>query len=222
MNRIGLSLLAVGICVGGARAGKAKTGAPSLIKRDDPSPVEQSGDMSPVHPAAVIQELTNALGGTWSTYEQYEHAYLTPAGGVGAGEQTFRAGPGGFTLLEDYHSKTPAGELFGFGVVWWNQAKGLQHLWCINVYPTGCEMFPPPPQPGPQWDGKRLVIRIEGEQDGKKTVWLEILSEITPNSFTQTVDLGEAGEPLRRWFTTHAVRKNTTTSSPSSPRSPRR
>ncbi|HLV95044.1 MAG TPA: hypothetical protein VKS44_07615 [Candidatus Acidoferrales bacterium] len=137
MNRVGLSLLAVGICVGGARTGSAKTDAPSLVKPDDPPPAGQSIDISPVHPAAVIQELINTLDGTWSTHEQYEHAYLTPAGGIGVGEQTFRAGPGGFTLLEDYHSKMPAGELFGFGVVWWNQAKGLQHLWCINVYPTG-------------------------------------------------------------------------------------
>jgi hypothetical protein len=67
-------------------------------------------------------------------------------------------------------------------------------------------MFPPPRQPGPQWDGKQLVIHIEGEQQGKKVVWHEVISDITPNSFVQTADIGESGGPLKRWFTIHAAR----------------
>jgi len=132
--------------------------------------------------------------------------YLTPNGGAGAGTEVFRPGPGGFTLLEDYHSKTPAGELFGTGIVWWDQSKGLQHIWCINVYPTGCQMFPPPPQPGPKWDGKQLVIQFEQEQDGKKLIWREAISEIKPQSFTQSVDIGEPGGSLQRWLTSRVVR----------------
>jgi hypothetical protein len=158
-------------------------------------------------PAPAILTLTKLLAGRWTTQEKYEPMFLTPAGGVGAGEEVFRAGPGGFTLLEDYHTKTPAGELFGTGIVWWDQARGLQHLWCINVYPDGCEMFPPPPQPGPQWDGKQLVIHLEEEQEGKKIVWKEVISDITANSFTQTADIGDSDAHLARWFTIHAVRK---------------
>ena len=158
-------------------------------------------------PAPAIQSLAKALTGRWSTREKYERMFLTPDGGVGNGDQVFRPGPGGFTLLEDYYSKTPAGELLGFGLVWWDQTKGLQHMWCVNIYPTGCEMFPAAPQAGPKWDGKRLVIHIAGEQVGDSKVdWQETLSDITPDSFTQTVDIGEPGGPLKRWLTIHSTK----------------
>lgn len=160
----------------------------------------------PAQPSPQIKSLTAALAGRWSTDEKYERLYLTPQGGTGKGEQFFRPGPGGFTLLEDYHSKTPAGELFGVGIVWWDDARGLQHIWCINAYPDGCEMFPPPPQPGPNWDGKQLVIQFEQQQDGKKMIWREVLSDIHRGSFVQTVDIGDPGGPLRRWLTIHAAR----------------
>ncbi len=155
-------------------------------------------------PADQIRSLTKALAGTWSTTEKYEPLFLTPNGGSGTGEQVFRSGPGGFTLLENYHSKNPAGELFGFGLIWWDKGKGLQHIWCINVYPTGCEMFPAPPQPGPKWDGKQLVIHIEQEQQGKKMIWHEVIADISPNSYTQTIDIGESPSQMRRWLTMHA------------------
>jgi hypothetical protein len=201
MRLIGLNLLAIGICL--------VTALPRHAQKQTKSPLPTTSDKqsSPLHPAPAIQTLTKALAGSWSTRETYEPIYLTPNGGTGNGEQVFRTGPGGFTLLEDYHSKTPSGELFGFGVLWWDQTRGLQHMWCINVSPTGCEMFPAPPQPGPQWDGQQLIIHIEGEQEGKKVVWHEVISDITPESFTQTADIGESGSHLSRWFTIHAVRK---------------
>jgi hypothetical protein len=153
-----------------------------------------------------MQTLTKALAGRWSTHEKYEANELTPNGGEGHGETTFRRGPGGFTLEEEYRSQTPAGELFGFGVIWWDATKDLQHLWCINLNPTGCEMFPGPPQPGPTWGGKQLVLHVESERDGKRVVFHEVISDITPTSFTQTADIGESGSPLKRWFTIHATK----------------
>jgi hypothetical protein len=165
-------------------------------------------DSAGIEPARQIVELTKALEGRWHTHEEYAPLFLTPKGGKGVGETTFRKGPGGFTLIEEYHSTTPAGELFGSGILWWDASKGLQHLWCINVYPSGCQMFPPPPQAGPQWDGKRLFIHLESEEQGKKMVWEEAIQDITAKSFIQTVDLGEAGGHLNRWFTTHAERES--------------
>ncbi|HUL14477.1 MAG TPA: hypothetical protein VLV88_00650 [Terriglobales bacterium] len=170
--------------------------------------------MNAMQPAAELQSLSIALAGDWSTQETYEPGELTPNGGQGSGHTSFRRGPGGFTLEEEYHSQTPAGELFGFGVIWWDATKGLQHLWCINVYPAGCEMFPGPPQPGPRWDGKSLVLHVESDQQGKRMVFHEVISDITPSSFTQTADIGEAGSPLKRWFTIHATRLSQSRHSP--------
>ncbi|MGH3118270.1 MAG: hypothetical protein ACRDQ2_14395, partial [Gaiellales bacterium] len=153
-----------------------------------------------------IQTLTKALAGRWSTHEKYEPTGPTPNGGIGQGDLVWRSGPGGFTLLEEYHSKTPMGELFGFGLVWWDQVRGLQHMWCINVNPGGCEMFPPPPRPGPKWDGKQLALDTEVEIAGKKYAWHEAISDISATSFTQTVDIGEAGGAMKRWLTSTATK----------------
>jgi hypothetical protein len=190
------------ICVCVTRAQDARTAS---RKSGDAPHSSQGAVAGAPQPAPTIQSLVKALTGKWVRREKYEPMYLTPTGGVGKGEQVFRQGAGGFTLLEVYHSKTPAGELFGSGVLWWDQTKGLQHLWCINLYPTGCEMFPAPPQPGPKWDGKRLVIHIEGEGEDKLT-WQEIISDVTANSFTQTVDIGESGGPMKRWLTMHSTK----------------
>jgi hypothetical protein len=208
MKGIGLSLLAIGLCLAPTlpRQADEKTKTSSPAKSGTQSSPLQTSNSGVPQPAQEILTLTAALEGTWALTEKYEPIYLTPKGGEGTGEQVFRAGPGGFTLSEDYHSNTPAGELFGFGVLWWDQTKGIQHMWCINIFPTGCEMFPAPPQPGPRWDGKQLVIHIEGAKDGKKVVWHEVISDITPHSFVQTADIGESGGQLKRWFTIHAVR----------------
>jgi len=109
-----------------------------------------------------------------------------PSGRAGNGQTIFRAGPGGFTLEEEYPAQTPAGPLFGFGLIWHDSTRNdLQHMWCINIYPDGCEMFPPPPQPGPVWDGKKLVLHVESSQGGRRMIFHEEISEIKANSYTQ-------------------------------------
>jgi hypothetical protein len=147
--------------------------------------------MHDLQPAHEMQTLTKALAGSWTTREMYESTFLTPNGGAGQGKPVFRPGSGGFTLEEEYHSQTPAGQFFGLGIIWWDNTKGFQHLWCINIYPTGCVMFPPPPQLGPQWDGKRLMLHVESEEGGKKEVFHEVISDITATSFVQTAYVGE-------------------------------
>jgi hypothetical protein len=165
-------------------------------------------------PAPELRTLTKALAGRWTTREKYEPTGPTPKGGIGHGDLVWRPGPGGFTLLEEYHSKTPMGELFGFGLIWWDHAKGLQHMWCINVNPGGCEMFPPPPRPGPKWDGKQLVLDTEVDIAGTKYVWHEAISMTSATSFTQTVDIGENGGAMRRWLTSDAIRITSSAGSP--------
>ena len=157
-------------------------------------------------PSPKIQSLIKALAGRWSTQEKYEPGFVTPNGGTGHGENIFRAGPGGFTLIEEYRAQTPAGRLFGLGIYWFDVSRGLQHMWCINTYSDGCEMFPPPPQPGPKWDGNTLVLHFESGQPGKKLVFHEIFSDIAPDSFTQTAIVGEAGAPPKLWLTIHSSR----------------
>ena len=151
-----------------------------------------------------MRSLTKALAGKWSIREKYEPDEWTPNGGVGQGEEVWRSGPGGFTLIEEYRSQTPGGETFGLALTWWDRVKGFQGTWCVHTNPKGCDIDPG--APGPKWDGKQLIIDTEFAREGKKFVWHEVFSDITPTSFTQTADIGESGGRLKRWITIHATR----------------
>ncbi len=140
--------------------------------------------------------------GTWSITEKYETDEWTPKGGVGHGEEVWRPGPGGRSIIEEYYSTTPNGESTGLAVSWWDQkTRTYQGLWCSSTNTNGCRVMP-----GAKWEGKQLVIENKFERNGKKCIWHEVFSDITPTSFTQTADIGESGSPLRRWLTIHATR----------------
>jgi hypothetical protein len=54
-------------------------------------------------PSPEIEGLTKALTGEWSLSVKFEPISSAPSGLVNAGEETWRPGPGGFTLLEEEH-----------------------------------------------------------------------------------------------------------------------
>ncbi len=192
------------LCVSVALAQQAekKPARPPAKKSGQPSPAPQAAARRLPRPAAQIQKLAKALSGRWSIHEKYEPDEWTPKGGVGEGTEVWRPSPGGFTLIEEYHSKGSAGETFGLSLTWWDdKAQRYQSLWCVNSNPQGC-------QTGftLNWEGDELVISSEFERGGKKFTWREVVSDITPTSFTQTADIGEVGEPLKRWLTIHATK----------------
>lgn len=83
--------------------------------------------MTMPHPAPEMQRLVNSLSGTWSISEQYEPSERMPNGGVGEGEEVWRSGPGGLSLIEEYHSKNAFGKISGRTVTSWNgKAQGYR------------------------------------------------------------------------------------------------
>src|SRR6476646_6327760 len=101
----------------------------------------QAAETGAPRPSPEIQSLTKALAGNWSIAEKYEPDEWTPKGGVGRGQEVWRPGPGGLTLIEEYHSKNPVGESFGLAVTWWDVNKGLQLMWCADGDPSGCDLM---------------------------------------------------------------------------------
>ncbi len=71
------------------------------------------------HLSAEIESLTKALTGAWSLSVKFEPSASAPNGVANTGEETWRPGPGGFTLLEEEHLRTPEDDLSLFGIVWW-------------------------------------------------------------------------------------------------------
>ena len=159
-------------------------------------------------PSAEIQSLTKALSGEWSLSVTFEPSTSAPSGVTKTGEETWRPGTGGFTLLEEEHLRMPDGDLFLLGVLWWNSAiKSLHGMECQNLLPYTCDVKGAQNDITMSWDGKQFVIdEMETSKIGKKSVWHEVWSDITSNSFTQTGEYGDPGGPRKRLFTIHATK----------------
>src|SRR5215470_10615770 len=98
-------------------------------------------------PSPEMQKLSKIVVGTWSTTEKMEPAPLAPKGASGKGTATFKNGPGGLSLIQDYKSSGTMGSFTGHGVMWWDpQACGFLHhgqgkvlrLLCSPGRPHGC------------------------------------------------------------------------------------
>ncbi len=159
-------------------------------------------------PSAEIVSLTKALEGKWALSVKFEPNSSAPNGLVNTGEETWRPGPGGFTLLEEEHLRTAEGDVFLLGIIWWNTTtKSFHGMECQNLLPYTCDVKGAQNDITMNWDGKQFVIdEIETSKAGKKSMWHEVWSDITPNSFTQTGEYGDIGGPRKRLFTIHATR----------------
>jgi len=152
-------------------------------------------------PSPEMQSLAKAFVGRWSTTYKFEPGGMATNGGTGKGEEVWRTGPGGYTLMEEEHVQAPFGEVFLFALHWWDKStNSLRGMLCNNSGPATCNVdsyF----NSSLKWDGKQLVIEMQFPQGGKKMLWHEVWSEFTANSFTQTADMGEVGGPLKRVVT---------------------
>jgi hypothetical protein len=122
-------------------------------------------------PSSQVERLAKALSGTWSITLNVEPNEHMPKGGVGKGEEVWKPGPGGLSLIENYHSTGDEGEITGLGVAWWDEdAQRYQVTWCDNGNPTGCMVM----KHGAKWVGNEVVAMNEWEEGGKKFVFREI------------------------------------------------
>ena len=163
-------------------------------------------------PSAEIQSLTKALTGEWSLSAKFEPTSSSPKGVVNTGDETWRPGPGGFTLLEEEHLPMPEADVFLLGIVWWNTAtKSFHGMECQSLLPYTCDVKGAQNDITMNWDGKQFVIdEVETSTSGKKSIWHEVWSDITPTSFVQTGEYGDPGAPRKRLVTIHATRVTTT------------
>jgi len=148
--------------------------------------------------------------GTWTTQLQYEPSPAMPDGGASSGQEVWRAGPGGNSVIEEYFEKNAKGGFKEFTIAWWDeQAQGQRFLACDNEQLHGCEVS----RSVARWEGNSLVYTEEREQDGAKLVRQEIFTDITPTSFTQLLKEGPSVPKLRITLTIHA-RKLTARAAP--------
>jgi hypothetical protein len=158
-------------------------------------------------PSPEIESLIKALTGEWSLSVKFEPSVSAPNGLINTGEETWRPGPGGFTLLEEEHLQMSKADVFLLGIIWWNSlAKNFQGMECQNLLPYTCDVKGSLTDITMTWDGKQFIIDELETHNNKKTTWHEVWSDITPTSFTQTGESSEPGGPRKRLFTIHATR----------------
>jgi len=197
-----------------------QAGAQEATKSTGPSSMQPTKLQSVrPRPAPEMRSLIKALSGKWSISEKFESTHsanpdvpqasdeATSNGGKGYGEELWRSGPGGFTFMEEEDNHSPLGEFFLVGFMWWDSTtKSFRGMDCTSGNPHGCDVQGSLKGVSLKWDGKQLVVDMNFIENGKKMVWEEVFFDITPTSFTQTADIGEAVGPLNRRMTIHAIR----------------
>lgn len=194
-------ILSAGLCAS-LVAGSAR--AP-MDSRSAASPVQESAANHDVTTSAPqMERLIHALAGEWATEETYEPSDLVAKGGKGNSRNNYRVGPARLSLIEEYHSEGVAGTSWGIGVIWWDaEAQGFHFVWCDSyALDRGCRASS---QLG-RWDSNDYLQTDEREVSGKRVFEKEVWSDFTPDSFTQTLYVGETAEKLKRFLTIKAKR----------------
>ena len=141
-----------------------------------------------------IEEMLRAFEGTWSIKEKFAPDADSPNGATGEGQIVWRAGPGRFSVIEEYRSKRESAEVTGLGVFWWDgAAPGYRTIWCDSTNPGGCISF----KNVVRWEGPQFVLVEDYEVNGKKVTFKEVFNDIAPGAFTQTLYGGESGKELK-------------------------
>ena len=99
-------------------------------------------------------------------------------------------GLGGIDIIEQEHIPSPYGEAFLTGVIWWDSTKKqLAGMECNSQLPFTCDLKGALNDITVTWDGKRFEIDEIETHEGKRTVWHEYWTDITPTSFVQSGDV---------------------------------
>jgi hypothetical protein len=179
-----------------------------LLALSNIASAQSSGAIAPPlpQPNPEIKRLVEAFSGAWSITVKVEPNESLPKGGVGTGEEVWRPGPGGLSLIEDYHSTGDEGEISGLGVAWWDHdAQRYQVMWCDSSNPQGCIVM----KQGARWEGREMVATDEWAKNGKTLAFKEVFSDITPTSFKQSLYQRESGGELKRIVTILATKVTT-------------
>lgn len=189
--------------VGLAALAQEKAADQPKAKKDQKQ--QQAGGMPPMaKPSPEMQKLNKALAGKWTAVTKTEAMGGMP-GGEAKGEATFRRGPGGLSLIEEFKSEGGGfGSFRGHGVTYWDdKGKQFAGIWCDSMTPTGCQ-----DGGNSKWEGDKVVGFMEmPDEKGKMAKYRMTYSDIKPDSVTFTMEApdGNAYKPMMTIVYTRAV-----------------
>ncbi len=154
--------------------------------------------------APQMENLIRVLAGEWSSAVIYDSSDSFPKGGSGHSRDSYRIGPGRLSLIQEYHGDGADEKSWGVGAIWWDaKVPGFRIVWCDSfALDAGCRLLS---EPG-KWEGDAFVATDVHEVSGRPVFEKEVWSDFTPNSFSQTLYVGDARDTLKRFMTIKAKR----------------
>lgn len=105
-------------------------------------------------PGAAEMERLKFYVGEWDYTETYEKTSFAPNGGHNAGVYTSKLGPGGNSLVNNFHSQGPVGDFEGMLILTWDPREKAYKQYVFGDFPGAVV------ETG-QFEGDALVFRGE-------------------------------------------------------------
>ena len=125
-------------------------------------PVANAAPAQPVDAAARMKRLADFYQGTWEYTEYYEKTPQFTQGGQNTGIFSSELGPGGYSLLNRFHSKGPVGDFEGLVVMTWDPKENAYKGYVFGNSFPGCLT-----ETG-QFEGDSLVFHMEFSMGERK------------------------------------------------------
>jgi len=122
--------------------------------------VEKPAIAPPAKPGAAEMDRLKFYLGEWDYTESYPKSAFYPNGGKNTGVYTSKLGPGGNSMVENFHSQGPVGDFEGLIVMTWDPREKA-----YKAYVFGNE-FPGALVETGQFEGDALVFRSEFPAEG--------------------------------------------------------
>ena len=122
------------------------------------SPLPQT----PHAPAPEMQRFLKGLVGEYTLTETHHARPGNPEWSI-SGTASYRPGPDGMSVIEQYQSNNPKGPFTAVAVLWWDASlEAFKHFECETGEPCGVV------DDVGRWDGNAVVFTREVERQGRK------------------------------------------------------
>jgi len=173
-----------------------------ISARVAPSRAAVSGQEKPAaakHPE--MDRLQALYLGTWDYTETYAKSPVSPQGGTGSGLYTSEVGPGGFSIVNHFRSKSSIADAEGLLVMTWDPKESA-----YKCYVFGSE-FPASIVETGQFEGDLLVYRAEISAEGMKFKLRNVTRVVSPGKIVSEEYIAPEGSPEMLLVTVDATRR---------------
>jgi len=164
----------------GARAQEVHAG------QNSQSSSSQAEHLAAPHPLTAerspeMEKLATMLVGNWEVVATREPSAARPKGLRNTGTNRIVLGPGGRSIVENFHTEGDTGPRSALGILWWDaKAQGYRTMFCDTVDPAGCSVY----DGLGKWEGNDLIFEFKLDHDGIKINGKEMFMVTSPFSYT--------------------------------------